>query len=599
MKQQLRTLIDAALATLGQAGSESSYAIDNTKSREHGDLACNAALVLSKLLGRKPRELAADIVAALPANELVARVEIAGPGFLNFFLNSASQTAVIAEVLRQRGDYGRAAPGSQSGLSVEFVSANPTGPLHVGHGRGAAFGSSLASVLEAAGHQVQREYYVNDAGRQMDILAASVWLRYLELLGEPITVPPGMYVGEYIVADCARPLVERVGARFSHPAATVLEGLPPRPLADEELAEAGLEAQQANKKLKDLHADAMVERCKNLLGGDYAELFQFGMQVILDDIRDDLEAFGVQFDSWFSELSLVTDGYVSRAVETLRAAGHLYEQDGALVFRATSFGDDKDRVVVRSNGVPTYFASDLGYLLSKFERGFERCIYIFGADHHGYVPRLRAAAQGLGLDTARVEILLVQFAVLYRGTEQIKMSTRRGEFVTLRQLRDEVGRDPCRYFYVMRSNDQHLDFDLELAVKQGKDNPVFYAQYAHARICRMLGKSAERGHGAFDSQQPQALELLALPQEVDLLLMLARWPETISNAAAQRAPHLVPNYLRELAALLHSYYDAEPRIEILSDDPALRGARLALCVATRQVLANALNLIGVSAPEQM
>jgi arginyl-tRNA synthetase len=598
VKQQLRNLIDAALDSLG-AGSDRAYAIDHAKSREHGDLACNVALVMSKPLNRKPRDLAVEIVSALPANDLIAKVDIAGPGFLNFFLNSASQTAVIGEVLAQRSAYGRAAAHSKPGISVEFVSANPTGPLHVGHGRGAAFGSTLASVLEAAGHSVQREYYVNDAGRQMDILAASVWLRYLQLLGEPISVPPGMYVGAYVTRDCAQPLIDRLGAKLSHPADVVLGGLPERPLADEQLEGASEDSRKANDKHKDVYADALVARCKNLLGGDYEELFQFGMKVILDDIRDDLEDFGVRFDSWFSELSLTTGGYVQRAVDTLRSRGHLYEERGALIFRATTFGDDKDRVVVRGNGVPTYFASDLGYLLSKFERGFERCLYIFGADHHGYMPRLRAAAEGLGLDTGRIEILLVQFAVLYRGAEQVKMSTRAGEFVTLRQLRDEVGRDPCRYFYVMRSNDQHLDFDLELAVKQGKDNPVFYAQYAHARICRMLGKTVERGYPAFDGSDDHELQLLSLPQEVALLLMLSRWSETIANAAAQRAPHLIPNYLRELAGLLHSYYDAEPRIEILTDDHALRGARLALCMATGQVISNALNLIGVSAPEQM
>lgn len=598
VKDALRSLIDAALTQLG-AGDVRGYAIDHTKSREHGDLAVNAALVLAKPMGRKPRELAAAIVAALPGNELIARTEIAGPGFINVFLNRASQTAVIGEALAHGAAFGLGVPDSLSGVSVEFVSANPTGPLHVGHGRGAAFGSSLAAVLAAAGHRVQREYYINDAGRQMDILAASVWLRYLELLGEAVSVPPGMYVGDYIVRDCAQPLVDRVGRAFLRPAAEVLAELPARPLGDDALAGADEATRKANEALKDVHADALVERCKNLLGGDYAELFRFGMQVILDDIRDDLAAFGVTYDSWFSERSLTTDGYVQRAVDTLRARGHLYEERGALLFRATTFGDDKDRVVVRGNGVPTYFASDLGYLLSKFERGFERCIYIFGADHHGYVPRLRAAAQGLGLDVDRVEILLVQFAVLYRGTEQVKMSTRAGEFVTLRQLRDEVGRDPCRYFYVMRSNDQHLDFDLELAVKQGKDNPVFYAQYAHARICRMLGKVSDRGWPAFDPAATHALDRLELPQETELLLMLARWPETIRNAAAMRAPHLVPNYLRDLAGLLHAYYDAEPRIEILCEDAALRGARLALCAATRQVLANALQLIGVHAPEQM
>ena len=587
MKTQLRALLEAALDHL-QAPVQRPYAIDHTKAREFGDFASNVALVMGKALGLKPRELAERIVAALPANALIDKVEIAGPGFLNFFLNNASQTAVIGAVLREGAAFGRAVPKSKSRITVEFVSANPTGPLHVGHGRGAAFGSSLASVLDAAGHDVQREYYVNDAGRQMDILAASVWLRYLELHGEATPVPPGMYVGDYVVRDCAQPLKDRDGDRYVRAAAMVLDGLPERP------------AEDAEEKVRDAYADALIARAKELLGAaDYERVYQFGMGAILDDIRDDLGQFGVTYDSWFSELSLTTGGLVQRAVDTLRTNGHLYEERGALIFRATTFGDDKDRVVVRGNGVPTYFASDLGYLLSKFERGFERCIYCFGADHHGYMPRLRAAAMGLGLDVDKVEILLVQFAVLYEGGVQAKMSTRAGRFVTLRQLRDDVGVDACRYYYVMRSNDQHLDFDLDQARSQSKDNPVYYAQYAHARICRMLGKTAERGYPVFDPGVAHALDLLTLPPEQALLLHLARWPETIANAAAARAPHLVPNYLRELAQLLHGYYDAEPRIEIVTEDPALRGARLALCTATRQVLANALNLIGVSAPEQM
>lgn len=587
MKTELRALLDAALDQLS-AQTARPFAIDHTKAREFGDFASNVAMVMGRVLGEKPRDLAARIVAALPANTLIERVEIAGPGFLNFFLSNASQTAVVGTVLRAGAAFGRALPKSKSRITVEYVSANPTGPLHVGHGRGAAFGSSLSSVLDAAGHDVQREYYVNDAGRQMDILAASVWLRYLELHGEATPVPPGMYVGDYIVRDCAEPLRARDGARYVHPASAVLSGLPERP------------TEASDEKIRDAYADALITRAKDLLGAaDYARVYQLGMGAILDDIRDDLHQFGVDYDTWFSELSLTTGGLVQRAVDTLRANGHLYEERGALIFRATTFGDDKDRVVVRGNGVPTYFASDLGYLLSKFERGFERCIYCFGADHHGYMPRLRAAAQGLGLDVDKVEILLVQFAVLYEGGVQAKMSTRAGRFVTLRQLREDVGVDACRYYYVMRSNDQHLDFDLTQARSQSKDNPVFYAQYAHARICRMLGKAVDRGYPAFDPAAMHALEQLTLVPEQALLLQLARWPETVQNAAAQRAPHLVPNYLRELAQLLHAYYDAEPRIEILSEDAALRGARLALCAATRQVLANALDLIGVRAPEQM
>lgn len=582
MKDQLHALLEQALDLLA-APTPRQYAIDHSKAREHGDFACNAAMTLAKAMGRKPRELAESLRSAIPSNNLIARIDIAGPGFLNVFLRQGAASAIVPQVLTEGALFGLAAKACKEKIQVEFVSANPTGPLHVGHGRGAAFGSCLADVLEAAGFEVQREYYINDAGRQMDILALSVWLRYLQGCGEAVEVPKGIYVGEYIITDCAEPMRAKLGASLRRPAADFNDSLPTLP-------------DPSDDKAVDRYVDALVARCKALLGADYAQLFSFGMAVILEDIRSDLSAFGVRYDSWFSEHSLTTESYVSRAIERLRDRGHLYHEGGALLFRATSFGDDKDRVVVRSNGASTYFASDLGYLLSKFERGFDRCIYIFGADHHGYVPRLRAAAQGLGLEVDRIEILLVQFAVLYRGSEQVKMSTRSGQFETLRKLRDEVGRDACRYFYVMRSNDQHLDFDLDLAVSRSKDNPVYYSQYAHARICRLFERAAERG---LQPATEADLSSLVLQQEQDLLLQLARWPETVANAARLRAPHLIPNYVRDLAQLLHSYYDAEPRIEILASSEPERSARLQLCAAVRQVLHNALSLIGVSAPDAM
>jgi arginyl-tRNA synthetase len=582
VKAELKALIDRALDQLG-APDVRAYSIENTKAREHGDYASNVAMVLSKALGQKPRALAEQLLASLERPSWLTRIEIAGPGFLNFFIAQEAHSAVVAEVLAAGAGYGLATAASLGRVQVEFVSANPTGPLHVGHGRGAAFGSSLASVLSAAGYSVQREYYINDAGRQMDILALSVWLRYLQSFGEEVVVPKGTYVGEYIKHDCAQPLRAQFGERFRRAGTDFNRGLPAVPDAGDE-------------KAVDSYVDALVARAKSLLSEDYAAVFQFGMQIILDDIKNDLHEFRVDYDSWFSERSLTQDGFVERAIERLKARGHLYQEDGALKFRATSFGDDKDRVVVRSNGVTTYFASDLGYLLSKFERGFERCIYIFGADHHGYVPRLRAAAMGLGLDAECIEIPLVQFAVLYRAGEQVKMSTRAGEFETLRRLRDEVGVDACRYFYVMRSNDQHLDFDLDLALSRAKENPVYYAQYAHARIARLLERAAERGVA---KPQQADLSVLTLPLETDLMLLLRRWPETIRNAAQHRAPHLVPNYIKELAQALHGYYDAEPRIEILGSEQPLRDARLLLCLATQQVLKNALKLIGVQAPESM
>lgn len=559
------------------------FAIDRTRSKEHGDFATNAALVLSKPLGLPPRELAKAIVEHLPPSRHIEKVDIAGPGFINFTLSRSCLLGTLKRVLERGEDYGRVEPLEGERLTVEYVSANPTGPLHVGHGRGAAFGASLSSVLEACGYDVQREYYVNDNGRQMDILAASVWLRYLELVGVPLRFPDNGYRGEYIY-DIARSVKSAHGDRFRHAQHDVSADLP---------------ADESQGGDKELHIDAIVARCKALLGeDDYRIVFDAGLDAILDDIREDLGQFNVEFNHWFSERSLATSGAVKRAIDRLTRLGHMYEQGGAQWFRATTFGDEKDRVVVRENGQATYFASDIAYLLNKFERGFTRAIYIFGADHHGYIARLHAAAQGLGLDPSKIEILLVQFAVLFRGQEKVQMSTRSGQFVTLRELRDEVGADACRFFYVMRSNDQHLDFDLELAKSASRDNPVYYVQYAHARIASVFRQLGERRLSHNRSAGEAARQLLTQPHELDLMNAMLRYPETVEKAGAQRAPHMIANYLRELAAALHGYYDGAD-VKILTDEDDLRNARLNLLLAVKQVLVNGLKLIGVSAPDKM
>jgi len=586
VKDHLRELVLQALLDLRRAGrlelaEEPDFTIERARSREHGDYATNVALLLAKPAGRKPRDLAEAIVATLPRSQHIAKVELAGPGFINFTLNQACRLTTLRRVHEAGDRYGWQPEESRESVTVEFVSANPNGPLHVGHGRGAAFGASVAALLEAAGHKVQREYYVNDAGRQMDILAVSVWLRYQELGGLAVRFPDNGYKGEYVV-DIARALRAKVGDRMRHTAFEISEGLP----ADE--GEGGD---------KELHVDALIARAKTLLGdADYRVLFDAGLTWCLADIRDDLAGFGVHHDQFFSERSLLTDGFVQRAVDRLREQGHLYESEGATWFRATAFGDDKDRVVVRENGATTYFASDLGYLLSKFERGFERAIYIFGADHHGYIARLKAAAQGLGIDPAKIEIPLVQFAILFRGGERVQMSTRAGSFVTLRELREEVGTDAARYFYVMRSNDQHLDFDLDLAKKHSNDNPVYYIQYAHARICALQRQLTEKqlsfNRTAADAARAQLTEAF----ESDLLNELMRFPDVVEAAAAARGPQIIANYLRELAAAFHSYYNG---VAILVPDDALRNARLGLCLAVKQVLANGLRLLGVNAPESM
>ncbi|MEO8002214.1 MAG: arginine--tRNA ligase [Arenimonas sp.] len=587
MKDHLRELVAQAILDLRRHGKlpqdvpTPDYVIERTKSREHGDYATNIALLLAKPAGMKPRDIAEAIVATFCDSQHVEKVEIAGPGFINFTISKACRFGTVRRVLEQGTDYGRGIAQSRESVTIEFVSANPNGPLHVGHGRGAAYGATVANLLEAYGHTVQREYYVNDAGRQMDILAVSVFLRYHELGGVNMRFPDNGYKGDYVV-DIARSLRAREGDRLRHSAIEITDGLP---------------ADESQGGDKELHVDALITRAKQLLGdADYRILFNAGLDWCLSDIRGDLAEFGVHHDSFFSERSLMTDGYVKRAIDTLQANGHLYQEGGATWFKATAFGDDKDRVVVRENGATTYFASDLGYLLSKFERGFERSLYILGADHHGYIARLKAAAQGLDLDPGKIEIQLVQFAILFRGAERVQMSTRAGSFVTLRELRQEVSTDAARFFYIMRSNDQHLDFDLELAKSRSNDNPVYYIQYAYARVCALFRQLKEKNLSYNDSAALAARKLLTTPQEDELLGELMRYPEIVEAAALHRGPQILANYLRELAAAFHAFYNAEP---ILNAEEELRHARLGLCKATQQVLVNGLNLLGVSAPETM
>ena len=586
MKAHLQELIAQAMLDMQRQeclprGLDQDIMIERTRSIEHGDFSSNIALTLAKPAKRPPREIAQDILDRLLPSKHVAKVEIAGPGFINFYLTRSSLQSVVTQVLERGSDYGRSEDAAGHRLCVEFVSANPTGPLHVGHGRGAAYGATLSNILEAVGFEVHREYYINDHGRQMDILATSVWLRYLELGGTAVRFPDNGYKGEYIY-DIARQVRADEGDELRHSAADVTDGLPP-------------DYSQGGDKEK--HIDALIERAQDLLGmANYMLCFNAALNSIVADIREDLEAFNVHYDRWFSESGLAEDGHIEHAIERLREAGHIYEKDGALWLSAAELGDEKDRVVVRKNGKHTYFASDIAYFLNKLERGFETAIYVLGADHHGYVPRLRAAALGLGEDPATLEIPLVQFAILYRGGKKAQMSTRSGEFVTLRQLREEVGTDAARFFYIMRSHEQHLDFDLDLAKTQSSDNPVYYIQYAHARICSMFRKLDELGMDYNDAIGEAALDRLIEDQEYAVLRSLAHYPEVIESAARKRAPHQLAHYLRDLAQDFHSYYNAH---HVLVDDEDLRDARLNLSQAVRQVLANGLELLGVSAPESM
>ncbi|MEW7979023.1 MAG: arginine--tRNA ligase [Candidatus Sedimenticola endophacoides] len=586
MKIQIQQLMSQALAAVAADGvipreSIPLPIIERARDTRHGDFACNVAMVLARAARSNPRDLAQKLIDALPASTLLEKVEIAGPGFINFHLAPGAYHAVLPEIIGAGHGYGRSQRGAGKRVQVEFVSANPTGPLHVGHGRGAAYGAVVADLLEAVGIDVHREYYVNDAGRQMDILATSVWLRYLELCDETLLFPANGYKGDYIW-DIAATLHRDNGKGYRHAAAEVFEGIPPDEPAGGD---------------KELHIDALIVRARHLLGDNrYRFVFELALNTILDDIRDDLSLFGVRYEQWYSERSLTESGAVNKLIERLRESGHVYEKGGALWFKSTDFGDEKDRVVVRDNGQTTYFASDIAYHVDKLERGFERVIDVWGADHHGYVPRVKAALRALGDDPGRLDVLLVQFAVLYRGGEKVPMSTRSGQFVTLRELRKEVGADAARFFYAMRKCEQHMDFDLDLAKSQSNDNPVYYVQYAHARVCSVLAQAAEKALPVEPSPGMENLERLTEEHEQALLKSLARYPEVVEYAALNEEPHQLTHYLRELANEFHTYYNAH---QFLVDDGALRDARIKLILAVRQVLRNGLKLVGVSAPERM
>jgi arginyl-tRNA synthetase len=586
LKEHIEELLIQALLHLIRDGvlsadCEIAPQLERTRTPEHGEFASNIAMVLAKRAGMPPRELAQIVIDKLPRSRQVSHTQIAGPGFINFHMNHVALTTVVNDVLYHGDSYGHVPENPNLEVTVEYVSANPTGPLHVGHGRGAAYGASLASILQAAGYSVQREYYVNDNGRQMDILAVSVWLRYLELCGEQLRFPDNGYRGDYIY-NIARDVRSEIGDKFRFKGQEVLDQLPP----DE--SEGGD---------REIHVDALIDRARSMLGHEgYLAFFETSVDNILTDIQKDLSGFGVKFDYWFSEKELEDSGAIEHAIKRLEKNGHLYKKDGATWFRASELGDEKDRVIIRENGRTTYFASDIAYFLNKMERGFEKAIYIFGADHHGYIARLRAAATGLGEDPDRLEILLVQFAVLYRDGKKVQMSTRSGQFITLRELREEVGSDAARFFYVMRSHEQHLDFDLDLAKSKSNENPVYYIQYAHARICSVFRNLEQMDETHNQAIGEAALKLLTEPNEIKLLRELSRYPEIIESSARLRAPHQLAHYLQSLATEFHAYYNSQ---QFLVDDENIRNVRLNLILATRIVLADGLSMLGISAPESM
>jgi arginyl-tRNA synthetase len=586
LKNLIESLLRQALGAMPEelvpaAARDTVIEVENTRDPQHGDFASNLAMRLAKAARQNPRKVAESLVQMLPANEAVAKVEIAGAGFINFFLTDSAYHSQVAQVLAQGETYGRSQFGGNKRIQVEFVSANPTGPLHVGHGRHAAFGATLANLFDAVGYQVQREYYINDAGRQMEILAVSTWLRYLERCGERFTFPANGYRGDYIIA-IAEQLFASDGLALRRPAAELFKDLP---------------ADEPQGGDKDVYIDAVIARARSLIGDTtYARVLKLALDGILGDIREDLLEFGVSFDCWFSEKSLADSGAVDRALEALKAAGKAYLKDGALWFKSSEYGDEKDRVMVRENGIKTYFASDIAYVFNKRERGFEHLLYIWGADHHGYITRLRAGLIALGGPADCFEVRLVQFVTLYRGGEKAQMSTRSGEFVTLRDLRKEVGNDAARLFYVMRSNDQHLDFDMELAKARSNDNPVYYIQYAHARVSSVLRQLRERGLQHDVANGIAALNRLTEPQEVQLIKRLSSFPEILQQCAVLRAPHILVHYLRDLANDFHTYYSAH---QFIVDDAGVRNARLDLALAAQTVIRNGLKILGVSAPDTM
>jgi arginyl-tRNA synthetase len=575
LREALRSLVPAVLS---EPADPAQVVVERARDAQHGDFQSNIAMRIAKAARKNPRELAQALVAALPANTLIASAEVAGAGFINFRLVKNAWFAALESVAAQGAAYGRSKVGAGRKVMVEFVSANPTGPMHVGHGRGAAYGATLGNLLEATGHSTYREYYINDAGRQIDILAISVYLRYLELCGESVAFPSNGYRAEYIL-PVAKGLHEKRGDALRRPAADVARGAPPDAPAGD----------------KDKHIDGLIENARRALGvPEFDSIVLFARDAMMADIRNDLEEFGVRFDNWYSERELTRSGAIEKVLDALRASGHVYVKDGATWFKSTDFGDDEDRVIIRENGVGTYFAADIAYHFDKRQRGHDLLIDVWGADHHGYVARVRGALMALGAPGDCFEVTLMQLVSLFRGGEKLAMGKREGNFVTLRDLRNDVGNDACRFFYLLRSHDQALDFDLELAKSRSSENPVYYIQYAHARVSSVMKQLGSKGY-TYDAGAAD-LALLTNAHEQAVITGISKYPEIIEHAALSRAPHALVHFLRDLANTLHTYYNAE---QFIVEEAALRNARLTLVLAVQQVIRNGLGILGVSAPETM
>ena len=551
--------------------------IQDNKDKEHGDLASNIALVLSKPLKKNPKEIANEIIEQFSLDANIIKVEVAGPGFINFFLSKSSHGEVLKKISSEKKNYGKVQPINKKVL-IEYVSSNPTGPLHIGHGRGAVFGSVLSQLLKEAGFEVDEEYYVNDFGRQMNILSVSLWIRYAQLFDSQVKMLKKGYQGEYLI-DIAKKL---------------------KKIKSDELYIANKNISSlinSDQEEDEVFTDHVIEIFKSQLSKDFNFLRDFALEEIIDLIKRDLLDFGVNHNKWFSESSLYrndkeTESRVEKAIQGLKSNGFVYEQDNAIWFKSSDFGDDKDRVLKRGNGDYTYFASDVAYHLDKYDRGYDRVINIWGSDHHGYIPRVKAAMEANNRDKDKLEVVFIQFANLIREGKKITMSTRSGEFITLKELIEEVSTEAARFFYINRKADQHLDFDLDLAKEQSKDNPLYYIQYAHARICSVLRKSKAKDSELDNSD----LALLNSDREVEIQKMLQQYPTLIEKAALSSEPHLICYYLKDLASSFHSYYNSE---KFLVEDEMLMNSRLFLLSGVKQVIHNGLSILGINAPQEM
>ena len=550
--------------------------IQDNKEKEHGDLATNIAMVLAKPLKKNPKEIAEEIKQNFVLDEKIIKIEVAGPGFLNFFLSKDSHGEILEQIQKENKDFGKSG-SKQSKVLIEYVSSNPTGPLHVGHGRGAVFGSVLSSLLEEAGFEVDQEYYVNDFGRQMNILATSVWIRYCQLFSSEIKMMQQGYQGDYLLPVAKKLKDEKSDSLFK---------------IEESLIE-----KLNSEDQDDEFTDQLVESLRVILKEEFQYIREFALSEILHLIKADLEQCGVHHNAWFSESSLYgndgsTDSKVDVSIEELKSRGFIYEEGGAIWFKSSSLGDDKDRVLRRGNGEYTYFASDVAYHLDKYDRGYDRVINVWGSDHHGYLPRVRAAMDACDRDINKLEVIFIQFANLVKAGKKVSMSTRSGDFITLNELMNEVTTEAARFFYINRKADQHLEFDLDLAKEQSKDNPLYYIQYAHARICSVLRK-AENEFEDFDSVE---LALLGSEKEIEILKLLRQYPQLIERSAKAGEPHLLCYFLRDLSGVFHSYYNSE---KFLIEDKELMTSRLFLLKGVKQVIANGLRVLGIKAPEEM